>query len=188
MSSTAPEKLGAHIADPGPLGLAGFAMTTMVLSFHNTGLFHATPVVFGLAIFYGGIAQLLAGMWEFAKGNTFGATAFASYGAFWLSFWYLQTHTDLAAGGATSGQQSDSVGLWLLAWAIFTAYMFVASFRTNPFLITVFGLLTVTFLLLSLGDWTTTEGLTKAGGWFGLATAVAAWATSFKGVVASFGD
>jgi succinate-acetate transporter protein len=158
-------------------------MTTMVLSFHNTGLFHATPVVFGLAIFYGGIVQVLAGMWEFAKGNTFGATAFASYGAFWLAFWFLQTHTDLS--GTTGDQNSHSIGLWLLAWFIFTGYMFVASLKTNMFLVAVFGLLTVTFLLLALGALTTTSGLDKAGGWFGLATAVAAWATSFRGVMAS---
>jgi succinate-acetate transporter protein len=182
MSTDTPTR-ASSIADPGPLGLAGFAMTTFVLSFHNTGLFHVTPVVFGLAIFYGGIAQLLAGMWEFAKGNTFGATAFCSYGAFWLAFWWLQTKTDL--GTATSSQINDSVGLWLLAWFIFTLYMLVASLKTNPFLIAVFLLLAITFLLLSIGAWSATEGITKAGGWFGLLTAVAAWATSFRGVYAS---
>ena len=86
---------GAHIADPAPLGLAAFALTTFILSFVNADLVKAEPVVFGLALAYGGLAQLLAGMWEFAKGNTFGATAFSSYGAFWISFWYLTGHTDL---------------------------------------------------------------------------------------------
>jgi succinate-acetate transporter protein len=85
---------GAHIADPAPLGLAAFALTTFFLSFVNAGWVPASvePVVFGLALAYGGAAQFAAGMWEFTKGNTFGATAFTSYGAFWLSFWWLTAH------------------------------------------------------------------------------------------------
>ena len=104
------------VADPAALGLAGFAMTTFVLSLANTGLIAgAGAAVLGLALFYGGIAQLLAGMWEFVKGNTFGAVAFSSYGAFWLSFWFLlTTGGDKAAGSA-------GVGAYLLAWTIFTA-------------------------------------------------------------------
>src|SRR6185369_14793172 len=84
----------AAIADPAPLGLAAFALTTFVLSSVNAGLLPATVVgtVFGLALFYGGIVQVFAGLWEFTKGNTFGSTAFCSYGAFWLSFWYLVVH------------------------------------------------------------------------------------------------
>src|SRR6476620_11804697 len=87
---------GAHIADPAPLGLAAFALTTFFLSCVNAGWVPASvePVVFGLALAYGGGAQLLAGMWEFAKGNTFGATAFSSYGAFWISFWWLTAHLE----------------------------------------------------------------------------------------------
>jgi succinate-acetate transporter protein len=182
--ATPAQSSGLGIADPGPLGLAAFAMTTFVLSFTNTGIFKAEPVVFGLALAYGGVAQVLAGMWEFKKGNTFGATAFTSYGAFWISFWYLTGHTDL--GGVTNANDlSHGIGLYLLGWFIFTAYMFVASLGTNVKLIAVFGLLTVTFALLALADLTTTDGLTKAGGWFGLATAVAAWFTSFSGVAAS---
>src|SRR4051794_17920868 len=100
---------GAHLADPAPLGLAAFALTTFVLSFVNTGLFKVEPVVFGLALAYGGIAQFAAGMWEFAKGNTFGATAFSSYGAFWISFWWLTGHTDLT--GSSAGDVANSIGL-----------------------------------------------------------------------------
>ncbi|MFC8732012.1 acetate uptake transporter [Luteimicrobium sp. NPDC057192] len=172
----------AAFADPAPLGLAAFALTTFVLSFTNTGLFKAEPVVFGLALAYGGIAQMLAGMWEFAKGNTFGATAFTSYGAFWIAFWYLTGHTDLS--GVDPKDAGHGVGLFLLAWAIFTAYMFIASLRTTGALVGVFGLLTVTFLLLALGDLTDTSGLAKAGGWFGVATALVAWYASFAGVLA----
>lgn len=174
---------GAFLADPAPLGLAAFALTTFVLSFMNTGLFKAEPVVFGLALAYGGLAQLLAGMWEFAKGNTFGATAFTSYGAFWLSFWYLTGHTDLS--GTQANDLGNGVGLYLLAWGIFTAYMLVASLGTgNQALQLVFALLTITFVLLAFGDFGPTEGLTKTGGWFGVATAVAAWYASFAGVAA----
>src|SRR6266567_1420794 len=105
---------GAGIADPAPLGLAGFAMTTFVLSMFNANLIGKAgePVVLGLALAYGGGAQLLAGMWEFAKGNTFGATAFSSYGAFWISFWYLTGHTDMT--GLKAGDAANGIGLYLL--------------------------------------------------------------------------
>jgi len=177
---------GSSFADPGPLGLAAFAMTTFILSFANADLIKAEPVVFGVALFYGGVVQVFAGMWEFAKGNTFGATAFSSYGAFWLAFWYLTNHTDLT--GVTSSQASHGVGLFLLAWTIFTAYMLIASLRTNTVLVVVFTLLTVTFAFLALGDLTTTPDLTKIGGFVGIATAVVAWYASFAGVTnATFG-
>ncbi|HJQ04097.1 MAG TPA: acetate uptake transporter [Nocardioides sp.] len=179
-----PENRGAFLADPAPLGLAAFALTTFVLSFMNTGLFKAEPVVFGLALAYGGIAQILAGMWEFAKGNTFGATAFTSFGAFWISFWYLTGHTDMSKVAA--GDAGNGVGLFLLAWGIFTAYMLVASLGTgNHAVVLVFVLLTITFFLLAFGEFGPSEALTKTGGWFGLATAVAAWYASFAGVAAS---
>src|SRR4051812_41196858 len=118
------------IADPGPLGLAAFALTTFVLSAVNAGWIHkgTEPIVFGLALTYGGLAQLLAGMWEFKKGNTFGATAFTSYGAFWLSFWAFVT---FYAPKVPKADVAQAVGIFLLAWGIFTLYMWVASFRTT---------------------------------------------------------
>jgi uncharacterized protein len=180
---------GWHLADPGPLGLAAFAMTTFVLSLANTGLMKAEPVVFGLALCYGGIGQLLAGLWEFAKGNTFGATAFVSYGAFWLSFWYLTNHTDLS--GFTGKQVQHGIAVYLFAWCIFTLYMLIASLRTNMALVAVFLLLTLAFLFLGIGaagqDPTsaTHDAMTKLGGWIGVVTAAAAWYTSFAGVLAS---
>jgi succinate-acetate transporter protein len=173
---------GAHLADPAPLGLAAFALTTFVLSFVNTGLFKVEPVVFGLALAYGGAAQFAAGMWEFAKGNTFGATAFTSYGAFWLSFWWLTGHTDLT--GAPEGDVTDSVGLYLLAWGIFTAYMTIAATRVSGAVLAVFVLLTATFVVLAIGDFATAETITKIGGWLGIATAAAAWYASLAGVTA----
>src|SRR5438067_3397694 len=112
------------IADPGPLGLAAFALTTFVLSMFNADLMGkgGEPVVLGLALAYGGIAQLLAGMWEFRTGNTFGAVAFSSFGAFWLSFWALNVFFAAKIPPADLGH---AVGLYLWAWAIFTTYMFV---------------------------------------------------------------
>jgi uncharacterized protein len=175
------------IADPGPLGLAAFALTTFVLSMFNSGLVSSggEPVVFGLALAYGGIAQVLAGMWEFRTGNTFGATAFTSFGAFWLSFWaYVQFYAD-AVPKADAGH---AVGLFLIAWGIFTAYMFIASLRTTVAIATVFALLTITFFLLGIGDAGTHPDITKAGGYVGLATAAAAWYASFAAVTnATFG-
>ena len=173
---------GAHLADPAPLGLAAFALTTFVLSFVNTGLFKVEPVVFGLALAYGGIAQFAAGMWEFAKGNTFGATAFSSYGAFWISFWWLTGHTDLT--GSSAGDVANSIGLYLLGWGIFTGYMTIAATRVSGAVLAVFALLTATFLLLAIGEFATSDTIHKIGGWVGLATAAAAWYASLAGVTA----
>jgi succinate-acetate transporter protein len=175
---------GAHIADPAPLGLAAFALTTFFLSFVNAGWVPASvePVVFGLALAYGGAAQFAAGMWEFAKGNTFGATAFTSYGAFWLSFWWLTAH--LADYKIPAGDVGKGVGLYLVAWGIFTAYMTVAATRVSGAVLAVFALLTITFLLLGIGDMSGTENLNKLGGYVGILTALAAWYASFAGVTA----
>jgi len=180
-----PASVSAGFADPGPLGLAAFAATTFFLSTVNAGLLPATVEggVFGLAFFYGGLAQLLAGMWEFVKGNTFGALAFSSYGAFWLSFWYLATHLGKDAGDASPSDLNNAVGTYLLIWTIFTAYMFVASMRTSGAIMAVFGLLALTFLFLCIGKYADSAGWTKVGGWLGLATAVVAWYTSFAGVL-----
>lgn len=171
---------GAGFADPGPLGLAAFALTTFVLSLANAGIVPtAGAAVLGLALFYGGATQFLAGIWEFAKGNTFGATAFCSYGAFWMAFWYLvSTKGDVAAGGS-------GVGVFLLGFAIFTAYMTIASLKTTGALIAVFAFLTLTFLALALGALTGATGLTVFGGVLGLITALLAWYTSFAGVTNS---
>jgi succinate-acetate transporter protein len=168
-------------ANPAPLGLAAFALTTFVLSMFNSGLVSSggEPVVFGLALAYGGLAQLLAGMWEFRTGNTFGATAFASYGAFWISFWAFVQFYEPKVPAADAGH---AVGLYLIAWGIFTAYMFVASLRTTAAVALVFALLAVTFIVLGIGDASGTSGITKLGGWIGLVTALAAWYASFAEV------
>ena len=178
---------GIKIADPGPLGLAAFALTTFVLSMFNADLVSRSgeAVTFGLALSYGGLAQLLAGMWEFRTGNTFGAVAFTSYGAFWLSYWaFVQFY----ASSVPAADAGHAVGLYLIAWGIFTTYMFVASLRTTAAVATVFFLLAITFFLLGIGDAGAHTGITKLGGWVGLATALVAWYASFAAVTnATFG-
>jgi succinate-acetate transporter protein len=171
-------------ADPGPLGLAGFAMTTFVLSMFNADLVNkgGEPVVLGLALAYGGIAQLLAGMWEFRTGNTFGAVAFSSFGAFWISYWALVTFFVDEIPEAHAGA---AIGLFLWAWAIFTAYMFIASLRTTGAVALVFLLLTITFILLAAGNSGDHTNVIKWGGYVGIATAIAAWYASFAAVVNS---
>lgn len=175
------------IADPGPLGLGAFAMTTFVLSMFNAQLVGrgGEPVVLGLALAYGGIVQLLAGMWEFRTGNTFGAVAFSSFGAFWLSYW---AYVQFFAASVPAADAGHAVGLYLIAWGIFTAYMFVASLRTTAGVAVVFLLLAVTFIVLGIGNADGNNTLVQIAGWCGLATAVAAWYTSFAAVTkATFG-
>jgi succinate-acetate transporter protein len=174
---------GAHIADPAPLGLAAFGFTTFLLMTVDAGWLPLTltPVAFGMALAYGGIAQFAAGIWEFAKGNTFGATAFCSYGAFWVSYWWLTGHN---AAELPAADAHKAIGMYLLTWAIFTAYMTVAAAKVNLAVLAVFALLTVTFLLLAWGQFATSTGITKAGGYVGLLTALAAWYASFAGVTA----
>jgi succinate-acetate transporter protein len=167
-------------ADPGPLGLAAFALTTFVLSFANAGLIEgAGAAVLGLAAFYGGLGQIIAGIWEFANKNTFGATAFCTYGGFWLAFWYL------VSSGGDKAAGPGGVGIFLIAFGIFTLYMTVAALRTNGALIAVFAFLTLTFFALGIGAAAGAEGLTRLGGWLGIITALLAWYTSFAGVLNS---
>ncbi|WP_329569683.1 acetate uptake transporter [Kitasatospora sp. NBC_01266] len=181
---SAPPTTAAEIADPAPLGLAGFAMTTFVLSCFNANLLDAklSAVVLPLALAYGGLAQLLAGMWEFRKGNTFGATAFSSFGAFWLAYYFLVK--DAVPALATDPDLHKALGLFLLAWAIFTAYMTVAAVRVSGAVLAVFVMLTITFAVLSAGAFGPSDTATKVGGWLGLITAAVAWYASFAGVTA----
>jgi uncharacterized protein len=175
------------VADPGPLGLAAFALTTFVLSFFNAQLAPASgePIVFALAFAYGGLAQILAGMWEFRTGNTFGAVAFTSYGAFWLSFFAFGLWFEKLLPAKDAGVAGHTVGLYLIAWAIFTTYMFVASLRTTAAVALVFILLAVTFFVLGIGNVNGNTDTIKIGCYLGLATAVVAWYASFAVVANS---
>jgi uncharacterized protein len=188
---TSPSGPVAPVADPAPLGLAAFATTTFILSMINAnlvggGVATAAGIVAGMALAYGGIAQFIAGLWEFRNGNTFGATAFCSFGMFWVSF-YLLLH--VTASALPKNEIFSAIGLYLWAWAIFTAYMTVASLRTTGAVFAVFLLLTITFIFLGIGNsalagtTSATNGTIKIGGWIGLATAVVAWYASFAGVL-----
>ncbi len=170
-----------RVADPAPLGLAAFAMTTFALSIGNTNVWGpGAKAALALALVYGGGAQLLAGMWEFVRKNTFGAVAFTSFGAFWISYYVF---VKFVAPGISAADLPVAVGVFLLGWTIFTAYMTVASFRVSGAVVAVFVLLTATFVLLTIGAFQSSVNLTKAGGWVGIATAAAAWYASFAGVV-----
>jgi uncharacterized protein len=183
-------------ADPGPLGLAAFAGTTFMLSLINAGLVGVQhglpgggllPMVAALALAYGGIAQLIAGLWEFRTGNTFGAVAFCSYGAFWISFFFIVQ----SAGQNAPSVLFSGLGLYLWMWGIFTAYMFIASLRTTGAVALVFLLLAITFFVLGIGNsalsgtHSVTNGTIKLGGYLGIITAIAAWYASFAAVVNS---
>src|SRR3954453_2218507 len=170
------------LADPGPLGLAAFALTTFVLSMFNADFIGkgGEPVVLGLAVAYGGLAPLLAGVGEFPTRNTFGAVAFTSSGAFWLSYfalvqWFVKDIPKADAG--------DAIGVFLLAWGFFTTYMFLASLRTTGAISLVFALLAATFVILGIAEINENANLTKIGGYVGIATAAAAWYASFAAVI-----
>jgi hypothetical protein len=174
-------------ADPGPLGLAGFATTTFALSLINANLVSITalPVVAMMALTFGGLAQLIAGIWEFRTGNTFGAVAFTAYGAFWISFFFV---VQLAVP-VLKTELGSALGLYLWSWSIFTIFIFIASLRTTGAVAVVLLLLLITFVLLAIGNsalaGTTdaTNGTIKLGGYVGIATAIAAWYTAMAGVV-----
>lgn len=167
----------SSIADPGALGLAGFAFTTFILSMSNA---HLVPAALGAlfvpgALFYGGIAQVLAGMWEFKKNNVFGATAFTSYGAFWLvlaSTVILGALKIVDLGSA----EAAGIGLILIGYTIFTFYMWIGTFRLNNALLSVFTFLLIAFILLDLANFGIISSV--PGGIFGLITAFCAWYTS----------
>jgi succinate-acetate transporter protein len=177
-------------ANPAPLGLMGFAATTFMLSMINADLVSHTALsgVLGLALAYGGIAQLIAGIWEFRTGNTFGAVAFCSYGAFWISFYFLVT---VGLKGVPLREIDSVIGLYLWTWGIFTTLMFFASLRTTGAVALVFLLLAITFIVLGIGNsalaggTSTINGTVKLGGYLGLLTAIAAWYAAIAAVLES---
>ena len=138
-------------ANPAPLGLMGFGMTTVLLNIHNAGFFEIGAMILAMGIFYGGIAQIIAGIMEWKKGNTFGTTAFTSYGLFWLSLVGLILLPEI--GWATAPADSAMV-MYLLMWGIFTAFLFIGTLKLSRSLQLVFASLTLLFFLLALGNYT----------------------------------
>ncbi len=165
------------IADPAGLGLAGFALSTMVLSVINVGLLPKTdmPVALGLALAYGGAVQLLAGMWAFIKNDTFAAVALSSYGGFWISFYVLE---QVLMPKIPAADQGGALALYLACWGFFSFYMWLASFRVSVAINAVFITLFPAYGLLAIGAAAGSNVLTNIGGGFGMATALAAWYAS----------
>jgi uncharacterized protein len=168
------------VANPAPLGLAGFGLTTVVLSLINANLLpvEATTVVVPLAFAYGGAAQIIAGILEFRNNNTFGLVAFTSYGLFW---WWYALLVWTVSGGVLKPPAPSGVGVALIMWGVFTLYMWIATFRSNKGVWGVFLLLWITFFLLGAGD-LGVSGAKALGGWFGLATGLLALYVSFAEV------
>jgi uncharacterized protein len=170
------------VADPAPLGLAAFALTTFLLSAKNAGWTDGGAAWLGFAFAYGGLAQLLAGMWEFRNRNVFGATAFSTYGSFWIG---LGLYVLLAEGG--SANPLNDLGFILLAFAIFNTYMLLWSSRVNVAVFLVFLTLEITEIVLFIGFFSSSGGVAnevvKIGGYVGVLTAIVAWYTSAAGVV-----
>jgi succinate-acetate transporter protein len=138
--------------NPAPLGLLGFGMTTVLLNLHNAGFYELNSMILAMGICYGGVAQIIAGVMEWRKGNTFATTAFISYGFFWLSLVALLV---LPKIGWSSASNETSMAAYLAMWGLFTAVMFVGTLRLNRALQIVFATLTILFFLLAVGDFTT---------------------------------
>lgn len=154
-----------NLANPAPLGLMGFGMTTILLNLHNIGLFPLDGIILAMGIFYGGIAQIFAGLLEYKKGNTFGLTAFTSYGSFWLTLVAILLLPKLGLAEAANGH---FLGVYLALWGVFTLFMFFGTLAGNRMLQFVFLSLTVLFALLAVGHLVDNEGIVHVAGWIGL--------------------
>lgn len=186
---------GRKFANPAPLGLSAFALTTFVLSLINVGTRNVTEpnIVVALAFGYGGLIQLLAGMWEMAVGNTFGATALSSYGGFWLSFAIVLTPGGFGIQAAYEGADAGALdfdnafGFFLSGWFIFTTILLLCTLRSTVAFFLLFFFLDLAFLFLFLGylyasHSTLNSHLIKAGGYFGLFAAFMAWYNALAGI------
>lgn len=169
-----------HTGNPAPLGLFGFALTTILLNLHNAGLIEMSSMIISMGLFYGGIAQVFAGYMEWKKGNTFGTTAFLSYGLFWLSLvslWIMPTI------GLSQAPSLDSMGAYLLLWGIFTLGLFVATFKHHASLQVVFALLVVLFFLLAAADFSGNPSVKMIAGYEGILCGISAFYTGMAQVI-----
>lgn len=153
------------LANPAPLGLMGFGMTTILLNLHNIGVFPMDTIILAMGIFYGGIAQIFAGLLEYKKGNTFGLTAFTSYGSFWLTLVAILLMPKM---GLTEAANSHFLGAYLGLWGVFTLFMFFGTLTSNRGLQFVFLSLTILFALLAMGHLLDNPGVVQFAGWIGL--------------------
>ena len=156
---------GDGTANPAPLGLMGFGMTTVLLNLHNAGIFELGSMILAMGIFYGGVAQVIAGIMEWKKGNTFGTTAFTSYGLFWLSLVALIVMPKM---GLTIPANNSAMVAYLLMWGIFTGVLFIGTLKLNRSLQFIFASLTILFFLLALGDITNSLIIKQVAGFEGI--------------------
>ena len=168
-------------ANPAPLGLLGFGMTTVLLNLHNAGFLELNSMILAMGICYGGIAQVLAGIMEWKKNNTFGTTAFVSYGFFWLSLVTLVLLPKITTG--VTPTSASAIGAYLVLWGLFTFVMFFGTLRLNRALQLVFGTLTVLFILLAWGEFSGNAGVTHFAGYEGLVCGLLAMYTGLAQVL-----
>jgi succinate-acetate transporter protein len=173
-------KIKDTTANPAPLGLMGFGMTTVLLNLHNAGFFTLGTMILAMGIFYGGIAQVIAGVMEWKKNNTFGATAFTSYGFFWLTLVGLLVMSDMGWGIAN---ESSAMVAYLFMWGLFTLVMFIGTLKLNRALQFIFGSLTILFFLLAIGDATGSAVIKTIAGYEGIACGLSAMYTGLAQVL-----
>jgi len=171
-----------NTANPAPLGLLGFGMTTTLLNIHNAGFFELDSMIMGMGIFMGGIAQIFAGLQEWKKNNTFGATAFTAYGSFWLSLvaiWLIPK----TSFGAEYKSSEAALGFYLLLWGVFTLFMFIGTLRLSKILQLIFFTLTVLFFMLAISEFTGNKELHTWAGYEGIICGLAAFYAAVAGVL-----
>jgi len=167
-------------ANPAPLGLMGFGMTTVLLNLHNAGLFGLGTMILAMGVFYGGIAQIIAGIMEYKKGNTFGTTAFTSYGLFWLSLVGLIIAPKMGLGNAP---ENSAIVAYLFMWGVFTSVMFIGTLKLNKALQFIFASLALLFFLLALGDLTGNPAIKRIAGLEGIICGLSAVYTALAQVL-----
>ncbi len=170
-----------NTANPAPLGLLAFGMTTVLLNIHNAGFYELGSMILAMGIFYGGIAQVIAGVMEWKKGNTFGTTAFTSYGLFWLSLVALLVMPKIGWWDKAPG--SNEIATFLLIWGIFTFVMFIATLKLSRSLQVIFGTLSLLFFLLAIGDYTGSKMLKTIAGYEGIICGASAIYTGLAQVI-----
>ncbi|MFW5501212.1 MULTISPECIES: acetate uptake transporter [unclassified Maridesulfovibrio] len=170
----------SKLANPAPLGLMGFGMTTILLNIHNAGFFPISSMILAMGFFYGGIAQVIAGVMEFKKGNTFGTTAFTSYGLFWLTLVALIVMPKM---GLAEPTPHAFMGWYLLLWGIFTLFMFIGTLKGNKVLQFIFFSLTVLFFLLAVRDFTGSHFIGTIAGWEGIVCGASAFYLAMAEVI-----
>lgn len=156
----------AKVANPGPLGLLGFGMTTVLLNLHNAGLLPLSIVIVAMGVALGGLAQIIAGVRELKQGNTFAGTAFTAYGLFWWSLVLIWVNP--WADNGIEAASKVAMGYYLLLWGIFTGFMFIGTLKHNRATQVVFGSLTILFVLLALGDFLSNHTITMIAGYEGI--------------------